>query len=423
MAQALHNEFHQDPVTLRGFPYPYEAALAITGDLDDLKNREDFLTVARFLATTDETPLGSGLDLEIGHSFWFYDACGTCEFTVFRGSEHRPTPDAAVIEDLIRTGHIDVMHTYGNFSEGGFTREHAERALAHLRDRGLRVEIWSNHGGRRNTQMLGHLPEQRGDDPGAPEYHAELLLDAGVSFIEKFDITHTVGQDARSKAADRLLQVAETARYWKATGEHRGLSIFGNRLIEPYVLGDGGRVYSFRRFIGKARGLHRAGSPELAKQLAPRVLAELRAKRGWMSVYTHLWRNPGNPDLIAPEAAEALRFLAREHHDGKIYVTTTRKLLRLNLVVRGLVWSSEQIGDGVAIRIAAVDDELAGPWIPAVGDLEGITFYTPAPELTRLYVGDSELTGLRRNPPDETGRPSVSIPTRRLPLPAVLTAS
>jgi hypothetical protein len=420
MQRTPHHGDQGYPVALRDIPYPYEAALAITGDLDDLRNREDFLTVARFLATADDTPLGRGIDLEIGHSFWFYDACGTCDFTVFRGSTRDEAPDAPLIEDLIRSGHIDVMHTYGNFSAGGFARQHARWALDYLRDRGLRIEVWVNHGGPQNTQMLGPLPEQRGDDPDAPEYHSDLLVDAGVRFIEKFDITHTVGQDARSGPADRLLQIAETARYWAATGEYRGASILGNRLIEPCTLGDGARVYSLRRFIGKKRGLHRAGSRELAEQLAPSVLAELRTKHGWMAVYTHLWRNPGGAGLIASEAVDALGRLAREHHEGRIYVTTTRKLLALNLVTRGLTWSHARTADGISIRIDSIDDEVAGRWTPAREDLEGITFYTPEPDATRVYAGHDELTGLKRNPPDESGRASVSVPTRRLPSPAAL---
>jgi hypothetical protein len=407
----------QERTALRDFPYPYRAALTITGDLDDLTTARDFVKLARFLGTTDETSLGAGLGLELSHSFWFYDACGECEFTVFEGEGPSRSPHAELIAGLIRSGHIDVMHTYGDFSHGGFSRAHAERALAFLREQDLTVPVWVNHGGPRNTQMIGDLPEQRGDDPGAGEYHADLMIDCGVRFVETFDIVHTVGQDARGTVRDRAVQAYEAARYLSAGDPARARDVRGNTLLSPRRLGDGRSVYAFKRFIGRRSGNELAGSPELALQLTPEVLAELVEKRGWMSVYTHPWRNPGSSELVHPSALDALRRLASEEAAGRIYVTTTARLLKLNLVTRRLVWDCEERAGGTAILIRRVDDEIFGAWTPTAEDLAGLTFYTQAPDATRIFVGDSELSGIAENPPDETGRPSVSVPLRRLPPP------
>lgn len=405
-------------VTLRDFPYPYRAALTITGDLDDLRTRSDFVDLVRFLGTDAETPVGRGLALQLSHSFWFYDASGQCEFTVFRGDSPELTPHADLIAELIRTGHLDTMHTYGNFSGGGFVRDHAERALAFLRERDLSVPVWVNHGGPLNTQMIGDLPEQRGDDPGAAEYHADLMVECGVRYVERFEIVHTVGQDVTPTPRDRAVQLVEAARYLMAGDRARASTPLRNSLLCPCVLGDGRKVFSFTRFIGREGGLERAGSKELARQLAPDVLAELERKRGWMSVYTHPWRNQGG-SLIDPAAADALRGLAGEANEGNILVTTTSNLLRLNLVTSRLSWSSEVRNGNPVILIDHVDDEVAGLWVPEPEDLGGLTFYTPAPERTRVMIGRRELSGLTANPADETGRASVSVPLRRLPPPAL----
>jgi hypothetical protein len=47
--------------------------------------------------------------------------------------------------------------------------------------------------------------------------------------------------------------------------------------------------------------------------------------------------------------------------------------------------------------------------------LQGITFYTPYPEKTHVYINRSELKDEERNLPDYTGKKSVTIPLKHLP--------
>lgn len=407
------------PVRLRKFPYPYVAAASVTGDLDDLVTREAFVDLLRFWNTPETTAAGPGLDLDLGHSFWFYDATGACGVTVFRGLTDELSSSATLLERLIRSGHVDCLHTYGDFSSGGFERELAVRAIEFLNERDLSVEVWVNHGwwpGSPNTQQIGPLPEQLGDDPGSPSYHTDLLIPYGIRFVDRYEIVHTVGQDAPSSLRDRATQAIEALHYGAATREWRARSIFGNRLVEPWGLGDGQRVYSFKRFIGKERGRAAAGSRELARALDAQVLDELRAKGGTMLVYTHPWRNPGG-GLVSPAAAAALRGLAREHHEGRILVTTTRKLLTYNVAARSLDWTVRTAEGAIDIEILAIDDALTGRRPPRPGELDGITFYTPDPAVTRVLAGGRPVGNLKANPADHTGAASVTIPMARLTLP------
>ena len=58
-------------VTLRAFPYPYKAALAVCSDLDETPTLDDYVEMSRFLNTYDSTRLGHGVGLEIGNSIYF----------------------------------------------------------------------------------------------------------------------------------------------------------------------------------------------------------------------------------------------------------------------------------------------------------------------------------------------------------------
>jgi hypothetical protein len=71
---------------LTKFPYPFVAALTPANDNDDIKTKDQFLALARFLNTKSDTPMGEGVGLEIGYGFWFFDPCDLSEFTVFAGA-------------------------------------------------------------------------------------------------------------------------------------------------------------------------------------------------------------------------------------------------------------------------------------------------------------------------------------------------
>jgi hypothetical protein len=58
-------------VTLRRYPYPYRAALALSNDAEFLTPRA-FWDLHRFLNTNEETPLGPGLDLPVTDSAFMY---------------------------------------------------------------------------------------------------------------------------------------------------------------------------------------------------------------------------------------------------------------------------------------------------------------------------------------------------------------
>src|SRR5687768_6833004 len=110
-------------VSIRRFPYPYRAMLAICSDLDETPNREVYYELMRFLNTTDETSMGPGVGLEVGNTIYF--DMPPDQFAYWSTDDR----GRAMVRELIRSGHIDCLHSFGDFAT---TRAHAARALDEL---------------------------------------------------------------------------------------------------------------------------------------------------------------------------------------------------------------------------------------------------------------------------------------------------
>ncbi|MFQ5494518.1 MAG: hypothetical protein ACE5EX_03975 [Phycisphaerae bacterium] len=103
---------------LRPYPYPYRAMLAICSDLDETPNRDVYWKIMRFL---NGSP--SGLGLEVGNTIYF--DMPPDQFSYWG------TDDAGreMVRNLIHSGHIDCLHSFGDLAT---TRAHAQRALEEL---------------------------------------------------------------------------------------------------------------------------------------------------------------------------------------------------------------------------------------------------------------------------------------------------
>jgi hypothetical protein len=143
--------------------------------------------------------------------------------------------------------------------------------------------------------------------------------------------------------------------------------------------------------------------------LRPEALKSLIASEGYSILYTHLGFYE-SPDIIPSQTQAALRSLAGEYQAGRIYVTTTSKLLQYCLAHRYLKWDHDFIkGDRVIITIHHLADPISGLRRPTVDELQGITFYVPHSHKTSVFLGETPLDHLVHNPRDHTGQESIMI--------------
>ena len=422
-------------VSLRKFPYPYRCALALSNDIDET-TLEHFVQTHNFLNSDAETVYGKGLGLETSSSFWMFDVDYQDDsFCYFEGLSERESKCAPIIRELVHSGHLDTLHTYGNFSRvGGFKRELAERAIEELDKHGMKVNVWVNHGDKFNEQNIGVVRRKGGDRPGSEAYHADILREYGVRFVDADVITDIVGQDrpcsfweaylapngrsyfrevARKLTKAAMMATDELSRRLAGRDMFHKFSYAGdNRLMFVLPLQDGMPMFHFRRFGFWEEAL----ADDLPFLLSDWRLSRLIEKEGYMVLYIHLGRfRRGKTRRFSDNVLKVFRKLEEHSASGQVWVTTVSKLLRYNAVYHNIMFAEKAGSDRTRIEIIGINDPFSGERMPDASSLEGLTFFCDDPDTTTIYLGEKKLETRQNGPDPENGLKSVSIPLSRLP--------
>jgi hypothetical protein len=378
-------------VSLRKFPYPYKAGLALSSDIDNC-NRQELLSIFQFLATKENTSqnvfnetntgMGIGLGLEFAHSFWMIP--GNFNYIYyFNSSSKVKSTDADFIRTYAHAGYFDQLHSFGPFDiYGGFTRQMGLDALNEMNKAQITPKIYTNHGDANNHQNIAHTTYELGDVPGSVEYHTDKSVypNGPIRFLwPSFDVTYSIGSAP----------------------------------LATITLADGRKINKFSRYYGPGWLL-----PNLSDQISYSNLNTLVSVGSYMIIVNHFCLSATNSTPIFDAKNQAaLRNLTQRYESGEIYVTTTEKLLWYSLVHDNLQWKYEgDCNSGVKINISAVQDPAFGRFVPTIEDLQGITFYTSCPSKTSVYVNENNITAqVKTNSADQNGTQSVSIPFTHLP--------
>ena len=177
----LKNNAHASRVSLRRFPYPYRAGMAICSDID-MCSRETFIRTHRFINCPK-----NGLGLPVADSF-FGLGKEPGQMAYFNDDGIHPSDSAEFIRQAIKDGLVDSIHSWGDFNgkapDPALLRRLAERMTEEIRIHDLTIKVWINHGDAFNLQnMHARLnPWHRGDDPQSPYYTADLMREIGVKY-------------------------------------------------------------------------------------------------------------------------------------------------------------------------------------------------------------------------------------------------
>ncbi len=405
-------------VSLRPTPYPYRAMLAICSDLDETPSKGAYLEAMRFLNTNEPTAMGDGVGLEVANSIYFNMPAG--QFAYWNTDE----AGREMIRMLIRSGHVDCLHSYGELA---FARADAARALDELAKHDCQLAVWVDHS-TAATNLGADIMQGYGDIRGHEAYHADLTIAHGIEFVWRGRVTSIIGQDIPRKlgglftsrhpfASGRTL-CKEWAKGLYANNELGKYAMHGaNEILRKDRLRDGAEIYEFMRCNPHWGGVSSGEKArDIGDVLTDDMLAKLVRRQGACILYTHLGKIDGSRVPFNRPAVAALRRLAEAQRRRKILVTTTRRLLGFKKALREVSYEVEHHDDVVCISVKA------NKWGSRLSrlsssDLDGLTFYVQDPQRACLTVNGREISKLQRNGPDHTGRASVSLPWPALEFP------
>lgn len=367
----------KNDIVLRKFPYPFFAMLAICSDLDETPDRHTYYEIMRFLNTREETAMGCGVGLEVGNTIYF--DMPPDQFSYWNTDD----TGRGMVRDLIRSGHIDCLHSYGDLAT---TRAHAGRALDELARHGCRIEAWVDHG-TAPTNFDGGIMKGSGDLLDSPAFHADLTLGFGVEYVWRGRVTSVIGQNAPRTFAGQWttahpLSSGKTVlkEFTKGLLGHCGSQKYAmhadNRILGSSNLRNGQNVYEFMRCNPHWGGVSSCETATgINEVLTSAFLETLVAKKAACILYTHLGKIPNGEELLPHKSRQAFARLASYVTAGKILVTTTRRLLGYCRMLEEARFEVNEVGDKMM-----VNTQYAGP----SQDLDGLAFQVSRP--TRLTV-------------------------------------
>ena len=160
-------------VSLLNCPYPYRSMLAICSDLDETESAEVYFNTLEYLNTQRETPFGKGVGLETGNSMYFYMLPD--QFAYWNTDDYQ----RARARDLMRSGHIDCFHSFGDIAH---KRSEAEFTLDHLKSHDCKMRTWIDHAVA-PSNFGADIMQGLGDIPSSDIYHADMTLAFGVEYV------------------------------------------------------------------------------------------------------------------------------------------------------------------------------------------------------------------------------------------------
>src|SRR6266511_4137657 len=376
--------------SLRKFPYPFKAMLAVSTDIDFTTPRI-FRQTHRFMNTTEDTPMGTGVGLDIANSCWFYNPPERDELRYFQDlTWETETDEAEELASYLRCGWIDTMHTYGNFTgalygRGGFEREHAVVALRLLEELGVELRVWVNHGGAGNIQNFGRADYMEGDRPDSPAYHTDLLLEYGVQFAWSHEEKEVFGHDSMLSP----IELEDGQRIWGFPRQFQEIDVPDEALeVAARVFSGSGKLRDGRKWVF-------TWYPALLPwQLAPEKLDAL-AERGQCAIVAQhlgtLAGPRGHETAFDDDVVDSFKKVAEYQDKGRGLVASTSRLLEYNRTSEHLVFEASDEGEVQKIRIVKVADPVFGDFVPTLEQLRGITFSVSDRERTELRVGDDSV--------------------------------
>lgn len=337
--------------------------VAICSDLDETPDAETYFEIARFLNTTHDTRMGTGVGLEVGNTIYFRMPPDQFAF------ENASGEDREKVFAMIRSGHIDCIHSFGDMVT---TRAEVAAYWDLLSRHGAVPEVWIDHA-RAPTNFDPGIMAGEGAIVGSEAYHADISLEAGIRYVWKGRVTSAIAKECPISVSG-IYNVAhpltsavtiakEVTKIALARLGSTKYAMHGRPdLLSQSRLASGHEVLEFIRNNPSWGGVsHNETGDGLGEVLSERLLDALVSAGGVSVFYTHLGKT-GSDTIFPPCTVAALRRLSDYARDGRILVTTTRRVLGYVHATREANWNAHVEGDRLVIEVRTVlpDSDLQG---------------------------------------------------------------
>ena len=390
-------------------PYPYQGMFTLCSDLDETPDWQTYAAICRFLNTTDDSPMGPGLGLEIGNSLYF--DMPDDQFAYWNTSEL----GREMTHRLIQSGHIDAFHSFGDLCT---TRSQARKNIEALQSAGCELKVWIDHA-QAISNFGADIMQGQGDVKDSESYHADLTLDAGVEYVWVGRVTSVIGQNTPRSLRGLIepRQIGASVKtvlkeFAKGMTSRLGKSKYdmhvSNQVLRRTRLRDGQPCYEFLRADPHWAGVGAEDSSlGLADSINRRYLDTLCTRNGISIHYTHLGKISDKKRPFTPEVLDAMRLLEDYANNKKILVTTTRRILDFCRSLNELTFSLSHRDDYYEIQIETPSANLT---------LDGLSFELPG-DCRSSHLRDSKGQTIELEITHDKGRCVASAPWPQLQFP------
>ena len=352
------NSERNDKVSLRQYPYPYQAMLAIASDLDDTPDTDTYFDISRFLNTFEETAIGPGVGLEIGNTVYFDMPKGHVLY--WKSSE----ADRKRFRELIKSGHIDCFHSFGDLAS---TRKQIVQSLKELESHGCALRVWIDHA-TAPSNFGADIMRGSGDVVSAPAYHADLTIAHGVKYVWMGRVTSVVGQNV-PKSYRGIFNLHQPIASLRSLGKEIVKSILSrdkksrylmhrsNEVLQKTTLRSGHPVMEFIRCDPHPEGISVGDRGDrFFESVSESVLNRLVKNQGISIIYTHLGKAGKCKSIFPPETVAAFNGISARFRNGEILVATTARVLDYVRSLESIQWEWNVDQGFLNIDVTAPDD-------------------------------------------------------------------
>ncbi len=438
-------------ICIRKYPFPFKCLLSINNDTDGF-HYSSFKSFHEFVNGKKSTIFGEGLNLEISDSFWIYSKRNISLYKNLPWESNKKNKYFEEILELCRLGILDTLHGFGDWIEDfNLERKQIDKILNFLSKNNINLEVYVNHGGYNMSHNYAGIWSyyQQADNINHKSYCFDLLIKYGFKyfwadpfyeltkfgdnlnlsnndlefFLKQYDFSKFL---YRPNPKDFSKSEEVLNKFNKISLQNYKRDLFNSTLIKN-ISRDGIKNFMFKRF----RGIDGPTSSNFVLQVNPDNLDALERLEGTVILYQHfgirraILMGKGhesqsyttNKNVLDFNNIAAFKLLAKRYNEGRILITTTRKLLNYTRVRDYLDFNINNIQDQTFINIKGINCPVYGYQKIEKNMLSGVTFQIKKIKKIPIVLLNNKQVNVKKVIDKKNGKTFIYFPWKKIDWP------